>query len=265
MDLLNKIHNENCLATMKRMPDNFIDLTVTSPPYDNLRLYKGYSFEFEKVAKSLLRVTKDGGTVVWVVADATIKGDRTGTSFKQALYFKEIGFNLYDNIIWVKHTCMVPPPGRYAAAYEYMFVFTKGNIKTVNLICDRETKNKNDAVRHKAIVVQRRSLKTQEYTTKFRKMRSQRYAARFNVWQIASNSVSTDHPAMFPEQLANDHILSWSNPGDIVYDPFTGSGTTPKMALVNNRRFIGSEISEGYWNIANKRIRGVRGDMDKFI
>ena len=99
---INKIYNENCLDTMARMPDRFVDLTVTSPPYDGLRDYKGYSFPFEKIAKELFRVTKDGGVVVWVVGDATIKGSETGTSFKQALYFKEIGFNVHDTMIYQK-------------------------------------------------------------------------------------------------------------------------------------------------------------------
>ena len=69
---INKCYNENCLDTMAKMPDNFVDLTVTSPPYDNLRAYNGYSFDFEAVANELYRVTKQGGVVVWVVGDATI-------------------------------------------------------------------------------------------------------------------------------------------------------------------------------------------------
>ena len=89
---------------MARMPDGFIDLTVTSPPYDNLRAYSGYSFDFEAVAKELYRVTKQGGVVIWVVGDATIKGSETGTSFRQALFFKEIGFNLHDTMIYAKNS-----------------------------------------------------------------------------------------------------------------------------------------------------------------
>ena len=121
---INKIYNENCLETMAKMPDNFIDLTVTSPPYDNLRTYKGYSFDFENVAKELYRITKIGGVVVWIVGDATIKGSETGTSFRQALFFKEIGFNLHDTMIYQKS---VPPMNdkRYQHNFEYMFVFVK--------------------------------------------------------------------------------------------------------------------------------------------
>ena len=101
---LNKIYNEDCLVTMSRMPDNFIDLTVTSPPYDGLRDYNGYSFPFEDIAKELFRTTKEGGIVVWIVNDATINGSETLTSFKQAIYFNEVGFNVHDTMIWRRRT-----------------------------------------------------------------------------------------------------------------------------------------------------------------
>jgi site-specific DNA-methyltransferase (adenine-specific) len=153
---INKIHNENCLKTMSRMPDGFIDLTVTSPPYDNLREYNGYTFDFESIAKELFRVTKHGGVVVWVVGDATIKGSETGTSFKQALYFKEIGFNLHDTMIWTKPTfsAVGALQTRYAPIFEYMFILTKGRIKTFNPIKDRKNtkhgrKNNNASIRKK--------------------------------------------------------------------------------------------------------------------
>ena len=127
---VNKIYNENCLDTMTKMPDNFVDLTVTSPPYDSLRVYNGYSFDFEAVAKELFRVTKQGGIVVWVVADATTKGSETGTSFRHALFFKEIGFNLHDTMIYAKNSYMPLTHNRYEQAWEYMFVLSKGRPST---------------------------------------------------------------------------------------------------------------------------------------
>jgi len=238
---VNKIYNENCLDTMARMPDGFVDLTVTSPPYDNLRTYNGYSFDFEAVAKELYRVTKQGGVVVWVVGDATIKGSETGTSFKQALFFKEIGFNLHDTMIYEKSGFANPSTGRYHQTFEYMFVFSKGKPKTFNPIKDRENK-------YKGIQGGEHSFRAD-------------YGMRFNVWRYANggNNTSRDketfeHPAPFPEKLANDHIISWSNEGDLVYDPFMGSGTTAKMAILNKRNWIGSEISQEYCEIAEKRI-----------
>jgi len=135
---INKVYNENCLDTMSRMPDEFIDLTVTSPPYDNLRTYNGYSFDFESIAKELYRVTKEGGVVVWIVGDATINGSESGTSFRQALYFKEIGFNLHDTMIYNKNA-RFPENVRYYQEFEYMFVFSKGKPKAFNALTQRKT------------------------------------------------------------------------------------------------------------------------------
>jgi site-specific DNA-methyltransferase (adenine-specific) len=246
---INKIHNENCLKTMSRMPDGFIDLTVTSPPYDNLREYNGYTFDFESIAKELFRVTKHGGVVVWIVGDATIKGSETGTSFKQALYFKDIGFNLHDTMIWTKPTfsAVGALQTRYAPIFEYMFILTKGRIKTFNPIKDRKNtkhgrKNNNASIRKKNGEIKYN--KSHIY---------KKYGQRFNVWKI-NTEVKSNHPAPFPEKLASDHIVSWSNPDDLVYDCFTGSGTTAKMCLLNERNFIGSELSAEYCEIANKRI-----------
>ena len=134
---INKIYcADNVIFMKENIPSNFIDLTVTSPPYDNLRAYNGYSWDFESVAQELYRITKDGGVVVWVVGDATIKGSETGTSFKQALYFKEIGFKLHDTMIYQSDK----PPlthNRYEQKFEYMFVFSKGRPKTFNPIMEK--------------------------------------------------------------------------------------------------------------------------------
>ena len=131
---INKIYNENCLDTMARMEDNFIDLTVTSPPYDNLREYNGYSFDFENIAKELYRVTKVGGVVVWIVGDATKNGNEYGTSFKQALFFKECGFNLHDTMIYRKLNYLPITTNRYEPQFEYMFILSKSKLKTFNPI-----------------------------------------------------------------------------------------------------------------------------------
>lgn len=251
---INKCYNENCLDTMARMPDNFIDLTVTSPPYDNLRTYNGYSFDFEAVAKELFRVTKQGGVVVWVVGDATIKGSETGTSFRQALYFKEIGFNLHDTMIYAKNNYIPLTHNRYEQQFEYMFVISKGKPKAFNPL-----KRKNAQVgrikggtfnqdgtslsnRHKDVGVKEESICPNIFF--------------YNVGMMNSSKdrFAFEHRAIFPEQLANDHIISWSNEGDLVYDPFMGSGTTAKMAILNKRNWIGSEISEEYCKIIERRI-----------
>ena len=233
---LNRIYNMDCLEGLKELEDNSVDLTVTSPPYDDLRKYKGYSFDFEGIAKELYRVTKDGGVVVWVVSDKTEKGSETLTSFKQALYFKEIGFLMYDTMIWRKPNPSVPTEGRYYNAFEYMFVFSKGKPKALNFICDKENKTygstyKSDSKMNPEIRKQSEHSKTVG-----------KYSRRHNVWDIPIGSNKTKHPAVFPEQLANDHILTWSNEGDLILDPFVGSGTTPKMAKLNGRNYIGFDL-----------------------
>ena len=242
---LDTIFNENCLDTMARMPNCFVDLTVTSPPYDNLRSYNGYSYDFEAVAKELYRVTKQGGVVVWVVGDATIKGSETGTSFRQALYFKECGFNLHDTMIFKKHGMPTDPRLRYYQRFEYMFIFSKKRPSSYNPIADicssnRKQSNGVDRRGDKLVITNK------QYITKL-------HVIRGNIWEYNVRNIGAKHPAAFPEQLANDHIITWSNEGDLVYDPFLGSGTTAKMAILNNRKYIGSEISEEYCKIAEER------------
>ena len=236
---------------MKGIDDKSVDLTVTSPPYDNLRTYNGYVFNFEEIAKELYRITKDGGVVVWVVGDATIKGSETGTSFKQALYFKDIGFNLHDTMIYDKGYAPNPSNIRYNQSFEYMFVFVKGKIKTVNLLRESRTTvgNRKSTIRQK------------DGTTKTEERILNKDRVRRNIWfldngymRTSKDKISFQHPATFPEKLAEDHIISWSNEGDVVFDPMAGSGTTLKMAKKNNRNYIGIEISPEYIDIINKRL-----------
>jgi len=255
----NNIYLGDCLEVMKDIPDKSVDLTVTSPPYDNLRTYNGnieqWSFaNFQGIAKELYRVTKQGGVVVWVVGDATIKGNETGTSFRQALYFKEIGFNLHDTMIWNKggFSAVGALKTRYAPVFEYMFILTKGKIKTFNPIKDKPNKHSGKLI-HKTKRLEDGSIK------KGTPYISSEYGQRYNIWDIfPQRQKGKDcHPAPFPEQLAQDHILSWSNEGDVVLDPFMGSGTTAVACINTNRKFIGIEISKEYFEIAKKRIESV--------
>jgi len=243
---VNEIYNENCLDTMARMEDNFIDLTVTSPPYDSLRTYNGYSFDFESIAKELFRVTKEGGVVVWVVGDATIKGSETGTSFKQALFFKECGFNLHDTMIWHKPNAMPQvDKTRFTQSFEYMFIFSKGKPKTAKPL---KTPTKNGGK-----FLSRGDGNSENINKKGgNKVAKERIA--FNVYNLSVGGKNYGHPAVFPDKLANDHIISWSNENDLIYDPFMGCGTTAKMAKLNNRNYIGSEISEEYCEIIKERL-----------
>lgn len=253
------LYKGDCLQEMKRIPDGSVDLTVTSPPYDNLRTYND-SLEWgehiwKPVIEQLFRVTKDGGVVVWVVGDATLKHNETGTSFKQALFAKEIGFNLYDTMIYHRQSGK-PPHRKYWQNFEYMFILTKGRPSTVNIIKDRVNKYRKgggDAKRQSDGSVKkgnRGGIALNEY------------GIRENIWYYSAGKGNTtsdtfafEHPAMFPEKLAHDHILSWSNEGDTVLDPFMGAATTGKMATLLNRQFIGIEKDDKYYDIAKKRIQ----------
>jgi len=238
---------------LQRFPDACIDLTVTSPPYDNLRSYNGYTWDFEGLAQQLFRVTKPGGVVVWVVADATIDGRETLTSFKQALFFRECGFNVETMIYEPAGTGAKGSNYYYWQSFEYMFVFSKGRPKTSNLITDkRNTK-----------IGKRSDSSPKNDLLKTRKNRKgiyiKRLGIRGNLWRYHAGSNGDDktsHPAPFPEALANDHILSWSNPGDIVLDPFIGSGTTAKMAKQLGRHWIGIDLKSDYCKLAEKRVAG---------
>jgi DNA modification methylase len=254
---INRNYNESNLETMAKMPDCFVDLTVTSPPYDNLRDYKGYSFPFEEIAKELYRITKQGGVVVWVVKDATVNGNKSLTSFKQCLYFQSIGFNVYDTMIYSKTSGGLPHKCRYRDAIEFMFVLSKGKPKTTNLIKDRKNKYGGTYTFGKTTVREKDGLLGD------RKQRLvEELGYRYNIWEYATGKGNTtsdtfafEHPAMFPEQLCLDHIITWSNENDLVYDCFMGSGTTAKMSILSNRNFIGSELSNEYCNIIEERIK----------
>ena len=246
----------DCLEVMKTLPDGSVDLTVTSPPYDNLRAYNGNNEQWGEhvwkgVIRELHRVTSKGGVVVWVVGDATIKGSETGTSFKQALWAIDCGFNLHDTMIYEKAQAFGGSKYAYYTSFEYMFVFSKSRPKTFNPLMDRQN------VRGGKVESTAKSGMRSDGTIPARhKKTAPIMGKRKNIWRYGVGGGSTGHPAVFPSKLAHDHIISWSNEGDTVLDPFMGSGTTGVAAKKLNRSFIGVELDETYFNIARERIDG---------
>ena len=268
---INKIYNCDCLEGLKQIESNSIPLTVTSCPYDDIRSYQGtcnWNFEiFKPIAEELYRVTKPGGIVVWVVGDAVVDGSETGSSFKQALYFKEIGFKLHDTMIYEKNSSSFPArltSKRYTQIFEYMFVFVKGKIRNdITLIADK--RNKWAGWTNWG---QKSQYDTEGNLNKVSNIKPiPEFSLRNNIWKynVSFNDKIVKHPAVFPEQLAEDCILSWSVEGDTVLDPFMGSGTTAKMALLNKRNYIGFELNEEYYNGIIKRLEKFKNSPSKTV
>ena len=261
---IDKIYNIDCLEGMKHIPDGSIDAVVTSPPYDNLRSYggvgEGWNFEtFKAIAKELTRILKEGGVIVWIVADGTINGSETGTSFKQALYFMECGLSLYDTMIWEKPSPQAPTEGRYYDVFEYMFILCKGQKpNALNLLEDRKNLS-TGSVGHK----ETRSCAEDRKTLTAKRVVAE-YSRRFNVWQVAREINETGHPAVFPMKLAEGHVLSWTNECDLVLDPFMGSGTTAVACIKEKRHFIGFELNKQYFDKACQRIDAEQRQLTLF-
>jgi len=255
---VNKIYQGDCRVIMKLISDKSIDMVLTSPPYDNLRSYNGSiewgEYVWKPVIETLYRICKDGGVVVWVVGDSTIKGSETGTSFKQALYAKEVGFNIHDTMIYAKNNPIPLTHNRYEQQFEYMFIFSKGKPKTFNpikVLC-KTAGSKNN---HK-------SEKHYENSHSMRKRNKDvivnKYKYLYNIWFMTTGTGSrVEHNAPFPEQLAYNHIISWSNKKDIVLDPFAGSGTTGAICKKLERDFILIEKEPKYMEVIEKRLKKV--------
>jgi site-specific DNA-methyltransferase (adenine-specific) len=264
---VNKVHNMDCLDGLRQLDDNSIDMVLTSPPYDNLRDYKGYKFDFKNTARELKRVIKDGGVIVWIVGDQSEDGCETLTSFKQALFFKRIGLKVHDTMIYRKNCMSFPSNNRYQQIFEYMFILCKGKLNTFNPL-KRPTKYTTKELK----LTDKARDRLPNGDMKYRNFKRQESTIKDNIWDYDTGYMKTtpdeiayDHPAIFPDKLAQDHILSWSNPGDLILDPFMGSGTTAKMCMTLDRNYLGFEISPEYCRIANKRLFSESKTLDMFI
>ncbi len=254
---LDRVICSDCVNILSQFPKNCIDLTLTSPPYDNLRDYQEYSFNFKEIARELYRITKKGGIVVWVIGDSTKNGSETGSSFRQALYFKELGFKLHDTMIYQKSGFAYPSKNRYHQIFEYMFVLSKNQPKTFNPIKDKPNKTQYTFSKKR-----RKKDGSMSHFNDTSRIQVDLFGMRTNIWKYTTgkgnstkDEIAYQHPAIFPESLCEDHIKSWSNPGDIVLDPMAGSGTTLKVAKQLQRHFIGIDVSEEYCYIARERIK----------
>lgn len=258
--MLNKIILGDCTEVLSKYPKEFCDLVVTSPPYDSLRDYGGHVFDVARVAKALFLALKDGGIVVWVVADSVKNGGESLSSFKHAIEFSTQGFLLHDTMIFEKNTASFPArrtSNRYTQIFEYMFVFSKGKPRIATLICDKENKwagwtnwGTQTKRQRDGRLVEVPDLKPVPKTS-----------PRNNIWKYTvsggfgqKDKRAYQHPATFPEELVSDHIKTWTRPGDVVLDPMCGSGTTCVSAKKNKRAYLGIEIHKPYFTLARRRL-----------
>ncbi len=258
--MLNTIINGDCVPVMQGMRSSTVDMVLTSPPYDNLRLYGGHNFLVDGVICEIKRVLKPGGVVVWVVGDAVKAGSETATSFKHVIKFMNSGFLLHDTMIFEKNTSSFPARktgNRYTQIFEYMFVFSHGKPKTAKLICDKENKWAGwtnwgkQTKRKKDVLVEVPDLKPVP-----------KLSPRNNIWKYTvsggfghKDKSAYEHPATFPQKLAEDHISTWTEKGDVVLDPMCGSGTTCIAAKKLDRKYIGIDINKNYTKLSERRLK----------
>ena len=251
-NLINKLHCENCTSFMQGIDKESVDMIITSPPYDNMRKYKGFEFDFEAVSQGMWNVIKPGGVCCWVVTDQIINGSKSLTSFHQAIHFRKIGFNIHEIIIFEKSACNFPGKIRYSDIFEFIFVLSKGRPKTFNPIqidCKYPRMKRRTQIRRENKPIK---YKTLSYGDK--RIRDNIWKYAISLYGATKDRMAFKHPAVFPEKLASDCIESWSNEGDLVMDPMCGSGTVPKMAKLMKRNWIGVDISQEYIDLANQRI-----------
>lgn len=254
---LNKIHHFDAVVGLRLLPADCIDLTLTSPPYDWIRDYNGTfdpaKFPFVRIAEELYRITAPGGVVLWITRDQQQDCCESGTSAKQMLYFKNIGFNVQTMIvdsISARHRryCYGMPP-------QFCFVLSKGRPKAFHPIRDKPN---TEPGRIKSWSARNRDGRIRKGKPK----EIPKYGRRSHIWLyptgfglVSDDPLPRNAPAPMVETVAGDLMLSYSNPGDLILDPMAGLGTTGKVAVKLNRQFIGFERVRKYCDVANDRVR----------
>lgn len=256
--MIDQVVFSECCAFMAGLKNGSIKLTVTSPPYGGLRVYNGFTFNFELTAQHLWRITEDGGVVVWVVGDQTKNGSESGTSFRQALYFMSLGFKLHDTMIYAKKNFIPQTHNRYEQEFEYMFVFVKGKLKTFNpILLPAKTAGDTMKLNRKGY-----GFKEGSFRRRDAEITTGEFKRSGNIFYYACGSSGKNHPGVFPAQLAADHINTWSDIGDLIFDPFVGSGTTVEQAKILGRRYLGCDISQEYVDEIQENLKLIENPLD---
>lgn len=265
---INTILHGDSAEVMQSFPDKCIPLTVTSPPYAKMRLYGGHDYTwetFKSVATQLVRITMEGGVICWVVRNQIVKERENLQAEKEKLFFADdLGLWPHQTIIGAPKGVPLPQSRRYASNFDYVYVFSKGHPRIVNIIRDRRNSRFGDLKSNRLI----RESNGSERLACGGEYAIAKWGFRSNLWSYstggnhtATDRISAKHPARMGEPLAEDLIISFSKPGDLVFDPFAGAGTSLKMALLNQRQWLGVEIFDEYVELIEKRMRLAKWEL----
>jgi site-specific DNA-methyltransferase (adenine-specific) len=254
---LNRIYCTDCVEGMKQIPGSSIDLVVTSPPYDSIRNYNGFTFDLHATGQGIHRVLRDGGIAAMVLQDQTSNFGKSLTSFRTVLdWCDNIGFKLFECVIYRKYG----PEGawwrnRFRVDHEYMPIFLKGNRPNYFDKEPLKIPSKHGGKVMTGSGSRRTDGKTNHAVTRMINPTK----CRGTVWDYLmagdKDPIKRKHPAPFPDQIPKDFIGCFCPPGGIVLDPFMGCGSTAMAALALGRRFIGFEISPEYCSLAEERMK----------
>jgi hypothetical protein len=258
----------DALEILSRIPAGSIPLTLFSPPYDGIRDYgKNWSLDYKTLGRLLFGATCDGGVCAVVIGDGTKDFAKSLTTFRWAVdWVDNTGWRLFECCIYSRHG----NPGawwtqRFRVDHEYILIFFKGD----RLRCFDKTALMIPS-KHAGKVYSGTDRLTNGGFKKIEPKAVNDLKCRGTIWGYATsnsegNRTKLEHPATFPDRLADDLIHCFSKPGDLVFDPMCGSGTTCVMAAKAKRDYLGIEINPEYHSIAMKRIQAeVTNDVRLF-
>jgi DNA modification methylase len=254
--VINKTHCAESSVALKKLPDNCIDIVVTSPPYDRIRDYNGFECNLHNIGEQLSRVLKDGGIIVMVIQDQTKDFGKSLTTFRTILdWCDNFNLKLFETVIYKKHGAEGAWwTKRFRVDHEYIPVFLKGKRPAYFTKEHLKIPSKHAGKTMTGCATRL----TNGSTLKSKKLKINPTKCRGTIWDYVTcgdgGKLKHEHPATFPDKIPVDFIETFCPPGGIVLDPFMGSGTTALAALNLGRNFLGFDISNEYVSLANKRV-----------
>lgn len=256
MSVMGHLSIADAIEHASTLASDSVDLVLFSPPYDGVRDYRGnWTLDLPALGSELLRVVKDGGFAVMVIADGTKNQRKSMTTFRTAVAWEDAGWSLFESVIYSRDG----RPGawwatRFRVDHEHILMFYKGKRP--------RPVTHHDGLRVPSKHAGKKWTGTQRLTDGTLVKTSATVAAdkcRGTIWHYATsnsegNRTKAKHPATFPDALARDVILALSAPGDVVYDPMMGSGTSVVIAAQEGRRWLGNDFFAEYVEIAQQRL-----------